>query len=56
MSRAGKVVGLNEARSCTVSEYKYIGDPWSARLLYRTRNYLEVGDERGDEIINKGNE
>lgn len=41
-TRAGKVLGLNEARSCNVSNYKYVGEPWSSRLLYRTLETLQV--------------
>ncbi|CAN0031698.1 unnamed protein product, partial [Laminaria digitata] len=40
-TRAGKVVGLNEARSCTVNQHKYIGEPWSSRICYRTMEYLQ---------------
>eukprot|EP00904_Undaria_pinnatifida_P000211 jgi/Undpi1/10190/HiC_scaffold_28.g12643.m1 len=40
-TRAGKVVGLNEARSTTVNMHKYVGEPWSARLCYRTVEYLQ---------------
>eukprot|EP00903_Cladosiphon_okamuranus_P016893 g15574.t2 len=39
-TRAGKVVGLNESRACTVTNYQYVGEPWEARLLYRTPEYL----------------
>ncbi|CAN0109381.1 unnamed protein product [Ectocarpus sp. 12 AP-2014] len=40
-TRAGKVIGMNEARSCVVNRYQYEGEPWSATLLYRTKDYLE---------------
>lgn len=40
--RAGKVVGLNEGRTCKVTNYQYVGQPWSACLHYRTQEYLEV--------------
>ncbi|CAM9923930.1 unnamed protein product, partial [Ectocarpus fasciculatus] len=40
-TRAGKVIGMNEARSCVVNRYRYEGEPWSATLLYRTKDYLE---------------
>ncbi|CAM9494674.1 unnamed protein product, partial [Hapterophycus canaliculatus] len=40
-TRAGKVIALNEARSCNVTQHQYVGEPWSARLLYRTQWYLE---------------
>ncbi|CAM9973714.1 unnamed protein product [Scytosiphon promiscuus] len=40
-TRAGKVIALNEARACSVTKYQYVGEPWSARLLYRTQTYLE---------------
>ncbi|CAN0275678.1 unnamed protein product [Pylaiella littoralis] len=40
-TRAGNVIGIDEARACTVIKYKYIGEPWNARLLYRTEEYLQ---------------
>eukprot|EP00752_Nemacystus_decipiens_P004714 g4298.t1 len=40
-TRAGKVVGLNEGRACTVTNYQFVGEPWEARVLYRTQQYLE---------------
>lgn len=35
-------MGLNESRACTVTNYQYVGEPWEAKLLYRTQTYLEV--------------
>lgn len=54
--RAGKVVGLNEGRACTVNNYQYVGEPWEARLLYRTQQYLEVREpttapKRSEEFV-----
>lgn len=50
-TRVGKVVKLNEARSCTVTRYDRIGDPWSARVLYRTREYLmDIGVIKQEEV------
>lgn len=43
VARAGKVLELNEPRSCTVTNYKRVGTPWEARLLYRTQHHLQVG-------------
>lgn len=44
--RAGKVIGMNEAKACNVTSYDYVGDPWNSRLLYRTRDYLEVRSQK----------
>ncbi|CAM9516764.1 unnamed protein product [Ascophyllum nodosum] len=40
-TRLGKVVRLNEARSCTVTNHTYVGEPWTARICYRTKEYLQ---------------
>ncbi|CBN74653.1 expressed unknown protein [Ectocarpus siliculosus] len=40
-TRAGKVIRLNEPKSCTVSTYHNVGKPWEARLLYRTEHHLQ---------------
>ncbi|CAM9824490.1 unnamed protein product, partial [Hapterophycus canaliculatus] len=40
-TRAGKVIRLNEPRSCSVTCYESVGEPREARLLYRTQSYLE---------------
>ncbi|CAN0275618.1 unnamed protein product [Pylaiella littoralis] len=40
-TRAGKVIGMDEARACAVTNHQYVGQPWEARLLYRTQDYLE---------------
>ncbi|CAM9528590.1 unnamed protein product, partial [Ectocarpus sp. 8 AP-2014] len=39
---AGKVIRLNEPKSCTVSTYHHVGKPWEARLLYRTEHHLQA--------------
>ncbi|CAM9667108.1 unnamed protein product [Ectocarpus sp. 6 AP-2014] len=35
------VLRLNEARSCTVTRFDTVGEPWEARLLYRTEHHLQ---------------
>ncbi|CAN0139056.1 unnamed protein product [Ectocarpus sp. 12 AP-2014] len=39
-TRAGKVIKIVETRSCLVDRYRYEGEPWSATLLYRTKEKL----------------
>ncbi|CAM9666781.1 unnamed protein product [Ectocarpus sp. 6 AP-2014] len=40
-TRAGKVFKLDEARSCAMDRYQYVGEPWSATLRYRTKSFHE---------------
>ncbi|CAM9343067.1 unnamed protein product, partial [Ectocarpus sp. 8 AP-2014] len=40
-TRAGKVFKLDEARSCVMDRYRYVGEPWSATLRYRTKSFLQ---------------
>lgn len=39
-------MGLNESRACTVTNYQHVGEPWGARVLYRTQEYLEVREAK----------
>ncbi|CAM9739449.1 unnamed protein product, partial [Ectocarpus sp. 12 AP-2014] len=40
----GAVLRLNEARSCTVTRFDTVGEPWEARLLYRTEHHLQASE------------
>ncbi|CAM9805946.1 unnamed protein product [Ectocarpus sp. 13 AM-2016] len=41
MRQAGKVIKIDETRSCLVDKYRYEGEPWSATLLYRTKDKIQ---------------